>query len=253
MIYQGDKPITDIKLGDVDITKVYLGDRLVWERNVSPIPSGYSPKEYIKSVYDVSHEGQFIKTDITAPCPTIVMDVEINSVDGWNFMCGKWYGNSNAYSFSNDRWGASGYNFWSGSFRGATVVGTPLTTGVRYTITMTPSRMSWTTADGTGNGYIDNTSGTECTNSTMPILLFNMSVTGAWDYSTQYLDGFCIPVSAYGDMTMYSCIISDTATGVELGHFVPCTRDADSVVGLYDTVSDTFYRSYLYTRSGDFV
>lgn len=44
-----------------------------------------------------------------------------------------------------------------------------------------------------------------------------------------------------------------TERDVELGHFVPYTRDADSVVGLYDTVSNTFYHSYLYTRNGDFV
>ena len=48
-IYNGVKPITDAKLGSTDLTKIYLGDKLVWERgSPSPVPSGYTAHDSVE-------------------------------------------------------------------------------------------------------------------------------------------------------------------------------------------------------------
>lgn len=48
-IYSGVNPITDAKLGSTDLTKIYLGDKLVWERSSpSPVPSGYTAHDSIE-------------------------------------------------------------------------------------------------------------------------------------------------------------------------------------------------------------
>ena len=48
-IYSGVNPITDAKLGSTDLTKIYLGDKLVWERgSPSPVPSGYTAHESVE-------------------------------------------------------------------------------------------------------------------------------------------------------------------------------------------------------------
>lgn len=250
MIYKGTDPTTDIKLGTVDVNDVYLGDKLVWHRNTSPIPTGYTVKDYVESNW-VSG-GQFIKTNITLPHPKIVMDVVFKSFDGWMFFCGKWAGNSNAYNFGDDNTGSTGINFWSGSSRSDVVTGQALTTNTRYTVTMDTNRVSWTTEDNTGNGHIDNTNQSECTNTTQPILLFCMSVNWAWDYSVSDVGGFYIPVSAMANVKVYECVIYDD-NDTELAHFIPCTRDSDNKVGFYNTVDSTFYSSYDPIHYGEFI
>lgn len=48
-IYSGVNPITDAKLGTTDLTKIYLGDKLVWERgSPSPVPSGYTAHDSVE-------------------------------------------------------------------------------------------------------------------------------------------------------------------------------------------------------------
>lgn len=63
-----------------------------------------------------------------------------------------------------------------------------------------------------------------------PMFLFNIntdSATGA------------TPDSSWSKMRLYSCIISEN--DVEMRNFVPCYRENDNAIGLYDLVTNNFF------------
>ena len=55
----GDNEVKDILIGDTQVLKVYRGEDVIWEKSVSPLPSGYRQVEYLESV-----DGQYIDTGI---------------------------------------------------------------------------------------------------------------------------------------------------------------------------------------------
>ena len=74
----GDNEVKDILIGDTQVLKVYRGEDVVWEKSVSPLPSGYRQVEYLQS-----SGTQWINTLVTPDTSTgIYMDFQVLQMSG---------------------------------------------------------------------------------------------------------------------------------------------------------------------------
>lgn len=193
--------------------------RSVAARDAYPVPEGYTALEYIEST-----GSQYIDTGFKADHNTrFTADLMLNST-------------STAYVFASRGDSSESYKnavgiLWNGSFRsdygsigGARVTGP--TTGVRYDVDKNKStcRIGTATVTNSPSSF----------SSTLNVYLFGCNEGGS----------FALPAS----MRLWSFAIYDNSELVR--DFVPAKRSSDGAVGLYDTVTSTFYGN---SGTGEFV
>lgn len=214
MINQGDKPIVDIKLGDVDITKVYLGDGLVWERN--------SGEYRFVNYYEADGTVHF-STNCVPQSGKLktVWDLEITSTVNMNISGN--YSTRGSGSYHWLWWGTErGFGTWQynpqvSEFYPAPTMYKDLNT--RYTV-IAEYKSGYRSLSINGDLYTTN-DGVEV--GTRPVWLFSNSPSEGHDKA---------------HLKLYSLKIYDDTTLI--GDFVPAVRNADNVHGLYNRVNNDF-------------
>lgn len=197
----------------------------------SKLPIGYTEVEYITSEYlSVSlTDGAYILTNYYPTESTrIVIDFQAKSTTAEHrrlFGAGHCCQNNIAYVFNMEqKYTASNreYTYRCGS-------------GSTWAHTNVPFDLERHTVDFNNNGiiYLDNTQigqrQTTPFTTSYSLFLFTNNNNGSAG-TTQFFIG-----------RIYSCKMYESDTLIR--DFVPCTRDSDSKVGLYDVVNDVFYTS----------
>lgn len=218
----------NIMLGSSEVDRVYCGSILVWERNTSPIPEGYTELNYIQSSGAQWLDPQMAAPELTdtvnvqvAFSPTSVSSADQSVVAGSHPPYGAIDRNYAIYI---------GYsaNIYVGvaKLNGAGASGWlpndyPPSAGTEYAIDAT---FDGTALSGTING-------TTCTG----------TLTGATDLP------LCLFAGGIGDSygargfaycRMYYCRIY--VNGSLVHNLLPCRRDADGKIGMYDTIAQAF-------------
>jgi hypothetical protein len=202
-----------------------------WVENPSRLPSGYTEVEYITSEYlnvDLN-DGAYILTNYYPTESTrLVIDFQAKSTTAEHrrlFGAGHCCQNNIAYVFNMEqKYTASNreYTYRCGS-------------GSTWVHTNIPFDLERHTVDFNNNGiiYLDDTQigqrQTTPFTTSYSLFLFTNNNDGSAG-TTQFFVG-----------RIYSCKMYESDTLIR--DFVPCTRDSDNKVGLYDVVNDVFYTS----------
>lgn len=217
------------------------------------LPAGYTARNYIESnVNRQKNWGQVINTGVTDAKTVVELDMILWNISGGSdqFLFGKEYRSYNAYRIGYNP--SSDVSFKTGGTVSNTVVGTVLSPEERYTLRITPTKLSWEKHEGGGTGYIEN-SPSQYSNSTMPYALFNVFVNEYYSGSQQSVPntGCAIPYMTYSHMRMYSAKfwVNDEL----VRHFIPCVRAADNKPGLWDAVGNAFYTNAMTSSGNDFL
>lgn len=238
-VYVGDtnnvaREVTAVYIGDTNnvarkVTKIYIGDsnniaREVWASNSGGLPSGFTRVQYIQSsgtqAIDtgiIPNEHASMLIDITFALHTTPSSVQqIFSV----------LGSSNSRTV---RTGLSvltdGETRIYDRINNATIVAeTSLNT--EYRVQWNLANASTSVNDGAWNTYTTNLS---------------------YDLPSEQAIHLCCQINVAGTMQTFStCRIYGTAIYESLGgsilrNFIPCYRDQDNEVGLYDTVTNALF------------
>lgn len=198
-----------------------------WVQNTSRLPSGYTEVEYIES--PTTSEYPYIDTSFKPNQNTrVIADLQYTQTNTHPraFGCGMW--NSVGYIFNAENGIGASNASWKWKF-GANS-NNWLTTNIQTDFNRHTVEIN------NGNLYLDNTLVGSTTVTTFQ-LSDNIGLFG-FIYNGQ-LGG--TSAGEYMTGKFYSFKIYDNGTLVR--DFVPCTRDSDSKVGMYDIVNDVFYTS----------
>lgn len=214
----GDKDIQKVLLGDINVIKCYLGDKIVYQC----LPHGYKEVEYIKnnalnggldtgmkmSITDYSIEAKFKQDEISngMPCGTQLNDSGV-----------LWFYNNIGTNHDEfvvnaeytDRWKV-GRKLWSPANTGIHIV--------RFEGHSTGCDISWDNGNTVTGKY-----------------------TTPQQYSTDnlFVFGRHVSTNAYCGR-IYYIKLWNTDTGAMLFNYVPCVRKSDDTPGFYDLVSNEF-------------
>ena len=218
MSYFGDIRIGRMPLGDVEITKAFLGDDLVFQKGGTPpepptpsrLPAGYTEVEYIENTTTA-----FINTGIIYPC-TWTITAQANAVPATNqiLVGSKTSAGHYVGAITNGYWGTT----TNASYY---IAGYPNTARTQLTITINRKSVEFSAED----------SATKTHNATSNI------DTAIWLFAASKTASSTYPFigKVYGDVV-------GVKEGVEVFRGVPCT-DPNGVAGLYDLVSEAFFGS----------
>lgn len=217
--------VDNIKVGDSDVDKVYIGDNLIWANYT------YRQVEYIKSTGT-----QYITTDIIPSfTDRFVIDTKFSAntltATGGRVFGMSQSGGSLGVDIKNGSWGSymevwfyMGFGWASGQSNELHISYSDVTN--RVNITLQHGVCYWGTNACSANYNI--TMGTP----TVGIAIFGTAAVQS-DTSVNY-----IPL-AYREMYLYSFKIYNGET--LLHNLIPVERQSDGELGLYDTLTDKFY------------
>lgn len=278
-IYSGVNPITDAKLGSTDLTKIYLGDKLVWERgSPSPVPSGYTAHDSIE-FYDPNETvGQFsaafadahielggtsypyhieydcmVFNDVKNP-QTINWD---SNITGYELFGSAFYtanagtsniiaiGKNNSMSDYQIVQFAKFYNSSSqkvlGVWRDGLVVGDVPPLNTRFTFDYHPSGGSnwW---NDTISGHWDETDSQPTPSTGRNPIRINLCISNTEGFTGGYTYENTLNRSPTAHVRYYG--VKMYVDDVLVSQLVPVTRDSDSAIGFYDIIRDVFCETY---------
>lgn len=217
----------NIMLGALEADKVYCGGALVWQRNTSPIPEGYTALNYIQS-----SGVQWLTAGVDPPLSTDTVRVELKCAflrTGEQFI----------FSGANARYGLSGYGLYFGQDpAGKLFVRVSDTSGMNADL-YTPGNIqvvagaeyavSLQTEGAVISGDINGMSFSETIRHN-PDLAFGLFATGIGDNYGG--------ARAFASAKVWHCRIY--INDVLVGNLLPCSRDADGEIGMYDTIAQAF-------------
>lgn len=214
----------NIMLGAAEVDRVYCGSVLVWERNSSPLPEGYTQLNYIQS-----SGAQYIKTGINPGGSDVKVQLKTAfTANGEQFLLCGYPPYGSLYSGYGLYFGQDSSNKLfiriSHSGGGDADLFTP------GNITVSPNddyTVEINAASGALTGSINDVIFSESIRNS-PDLAFGLFATG-FDSAG---------IRAYASAKMYFCKI--WIGGTLSLNLIPCSRDADSKIGMYDTVSGSF-------------
>ena len=207
-----------ITIPEGDVTRILSGATVLWKK-MGGLPSAYQEVEYIEGA-----GSQYIATNYT-PTITENMKIEIDYMftrnqGGDSFLFGSKLNNSNVPTFQCEYYSHRSWYCGSGiwQFRSVSAgVGGNLNT--RYSLVMDGNVLA--VDDFT---YTSTETRRNC--NAVPIYIF----AGNWQGRMQFIN-----LGA----RIYS--LTFTADRVKEAEFIPCYRKSDGEIGMYDTVSKTFY------------
>lgn len=217
----------NIMLGSSEVDRVYCGNILVWERNSSPLPEGYTQLNYIQS-----SGAQWLDPQMAAPELTDTVQIQC----GFSFVSlgSNWQGVvsvGNPGTSIND-----GYSMYFGADSSGFLVKTSHPSGsdatsaspVLIPATATDYDADITLGANSTGVTVDGTSfvSTIAHGIDIPLLLFASRPSADWGYTE------------FSSVKMYYCRIY--ANGVLVHNLLPCSRNADSKIGMYDIVAGAF-------------
>ena len=200
--------------------------RSVAARDAYPVPEGYTALEYIESTGTQYIDTGFVPKWNTKVICTIESSIS-SDVSTWRNIFGVADNNKNENSFA--VWVNSGaFSYFYGNSPGGTATGVSCETGYPFTIIADANSL-------TINGTSTNAPSTNfsCNHA---MFIFGADYGGSLSQSQ---------TSAY---RLSSFEIYDN--GAQVRNFVPAKRSSDDAVGLYDTVTSTFYGN---SGAGEFV
>jgi hypothetical protein len=211
MTYIGTNPLTDIKLGTTDITKMYIGDKLVWLREPYRFVSFYEADGMTHFSTNCVPQSGKLKT---------VWDLEITSAVDMNVSGNYWTSGSGSNHWlwwsTVKGFGTWQYNPTVSEFYPAPTMYKDLNT--RYEV-IAEYEEGYRSLSINGDLYSTN-DGVEV--GTHPVWLFSNGGEG----------------KDKAHLKLYSLQIYDDTTLI--GDFVPAIRTIDNVRGLYNRVNDDF-------------
>lgn len=218
----------NVMFGSLEVDKVYCGGALVWQRNTSPIPEGYTELSYIQS------SGEQWLNPLMAQ-PQLTDEVQVQCSFAFATIGSSWQGvvsvNNSIYPSVND-----GYCMYFGADSSAFLVKTSHPSGSDATSaspSLTPAvgvdYIADITLGASSTGVtVDGTSfiSTIAHGIDIPFLLFASKPSGDWGHIE------------LASIKMYYCRIYKNGTLVH--DLLPCRRDADGKIGMYDIVAGAF-------------
>lgn len=278
-IYSGVNPITDAKLGSTDLTKIYLGDKLVWERgSPSPVPSGYTahdsvefydPNETVNQFSAAFADAHIELGGINYPYHIeydcmIFNDVKnpqrINwdsSIVGYDLFGNAYYSQGNGIaniiaigknnSMSDYQIVQLSKAFNSSSqtilalWNNDYVVGDAPPLNTRFTFDYHPSGGSnwW---DDTISGHYDESNVHPATSSGRVPIRINLCIGNSENFTGGYTYENTLNRSPTAHVRYYGVkmYVGDTL----VSQLIPVTRDSDNAIGFYDVIRDVFCETY---------
>lgn len=278
-IYSGVNPITDAKLGSTDLTKIYLGDKLVWERgSPSPVPSGYTAHDSIE-FYDPNETvdlfsaafadahielgGVSYPYHIEYDC-MVFNDVKnpqtINwdsNVTGYELFGSAYYtanagtsniiaiGKNNSMSDYQIVQFAKFYNSSSqkvlGVWRDSLVVGDVPPLNTRFTFDYHPSGGSnwW---NDTISGHWDETNSQPTASTGRNPIRINLCASNTEGFAGGYTYENTLNRSPTAHVRYYG--VKMYVDNALVSQLIPVTRDSDNAIGFYDIIRDIFCETY---------
>lgn len=228
-IYKGTRKIQELIKGTTQIKKVYKGEDLVYSKRV---PIGYTEVNYIKS-----SGTQYINTgvapsqasdDLVIEMKYSLSSASIGSTD--NMMFG-----------ATDQTDGGGFSFYFDvtSSKKAYMRSYAKTTGAYIVDNFYDDYPSATLKFSKDGLYVNDVFVASSTPTIEGNLTYELFIFGRNRDNV-----FNLPCS----FELYHCKISKG--GIVVSELIPCIRDADSAVGMYDIVRDTFFEN---SGTGDFI
>ena len=217
-------------LGSSEVDRVYCGGVIVWERNSSPLPEGYTQLNYIQS-----SGAQWLSPQMETPAETDIIRVECKfafvSLDSsWQAVVAYDHNTSGGQAVY------TGYGLYfggtsseiaaqvahpSGSVATRAAPQIAVSTGTDYTADITVN------ASATGSTVSGNTFAITLAHAIdIPLVLFAARPSIEWGYRE------------FASVKMYYCRIYKNGTLVH--DLLPCSRNADNKIGMYDIVAGAF-------------
>lgn len=207
----------NVMLGSTEVSKIYCGSALVWERGGSILPPGYTQKKYLQSSGE-----QVIDTGYTPQTDVLRIEARIMYVQlhdktiVQSRLFGLWTNMSNIYLYTNSN---SDALFAQGAQLQNDQIYDFITENSANQKLIQVDETEWT-----------NTNAAQVADTNNPIYLL------AGKYSNaQLISNF----DYFYTGRMYYCKIYDNSVLVR--DFIPAVRDSDSKPGFYDLVTNQFF------------
>lgn len=208
--------VDNIMVGSNEVDKIYCGSNVIWERESSILPAGYTQKEYLQTSGE-----QVINTEYTPQTDVLQIETQLlynsqpDKAIAQSRLFGLWTFTSLLYLYTNSN---SDALFSTGSVQSNTVYTIIAKNGASQKL-LQIDETQWT-----------NDSATQVTDTNNPIYLL------AGKYSNAQ------PISNFDYFytgRMYYCKIWDN--DILVRDFIPAVRDSDGKVGFHDLVTNQFY------------
>lgn len=208
----------NVMVGSDEVSKIYCGSVLVWERGGSILPPGYTQKEYLQSSGE-----QVINTGYTPQTDIFKAEMRV----GWVVETNKSLVDSSKFNFL--KYGSQVYWQTMSNNDAYFTNGSTLNNDNNYTLIIEKT-------DTEKIIQIDDRIWEKSSNAVIaatdaPIYLFATHYQNngqPWATDREFVTGKC-----------YYCKIYDN--GVLARDFIPAVRDSDSKPGFYDLVTDQFF------------
>lgn len=235
-IYLGNSTPEKFYLGSAEVEKIYLGSNEIWSK--SQQPNIYRRVEYIKSTGT-----QYIQTNIIPFNTTkIKLDMKFgdfheyaNASNYNSYFCGvtEFDGDNTSEVFwgvsLNELSGSTELDFYLGNVswqESANHISNPANITTRQTMQICRGNSYWGSQTALANAAITKAEPTE------PLAIMGFNCVDRPDFSSNPYK--CRDLIIYGVMIYLD--------GLELSHnLIPVERISDNALGLYDSITDTFF------------
>lgn len=209
--------VDNIMVGSNEVDKIYCGSNVIWERESSILPAGYTQKEYLQtSGEQVIDTGYTPQTDVLQIETQLLYNSQPDKAIAQSRLFGFWTYNSQLYVYTNSN--SNALFSPSSSVQSNTVYTLIAKNGAsQKLLQINETRLT-------------NDSATQVADTNNPIYLL------AGKYSNAQ------PISNFDYFytgRMYYCKIYDN--DVLVRDFIPAVRDSDGKAGFYDLVTNQFY------------
>lgn len=209
--------VDNIMLGSNEVDKIYCGSNVIWKRESSILPAGYTQKEYLQtSGEQVIDTGYTPQTDVLQIETQLLYNSQPDKAIAQSRLFGFWTYISQLYVYTNSN--SNALFSPSLSVQSNTVYTLIAKNGASQKL-LQIDETQWT-----------NDSATQVTDTNNPIYLL------AGKYSNAQ------PISNFDYFytgRMYYCKIYDN--DVLVRDFIPAVRDSDDKAGFYDLVTNQFF------------
>lgn len=208
----------NVMIGSDEVSKIYCGSAVVWERGGGILPPGYTQKEYLQT-----SGAQAIDTGYTPQTDIFKAEMRV----GWTIENNKSLIDSSRFNFMKANYRV--YWYTASNNTAYYISGINMQNNIDYTITIE------TTGSGQSIQVDDvissNTAKPAIAATDAPIYLFATHYQNngqPWPTDREFVTGKCYYVKIYDN----NILVRD---------FIPAVRDSDSKPGFYDLVTNQFF------------